>query len=278
MKIAVVPNLIKKEAMACTEETISILKSHGCEILLKSDLFDANGVYHESSEASLHSCDMFIAIGGDGTIIHTAKLAASFDKPILGINAGTLGFTAGVERNELSLLLNLLNGEYREEKRLMLEVQLVSDGVVTFHKALNDAVVAGELSSIIDYRIALGKNKGYHYRADGFIVATPTGSTAYSLSAGGPVIQPDMDCLVYTPICPHSLFNRSVVFGGDTRLTVSIPENVHQLFLTVDGEAPLTLKVGDQLVFSRSERSARFLKLDRKDFYDILNQKIIETR
>ena len=92
------------------------------------------------------------------------------------------------------------------------------------------------------------------------------------------MIQPDMDCLVYTPICPHSLFNRSVVFGGDTRLTVSIPENVHQLFLMVDGETPIPLRSGDQLVFSRSERVARFLKLDRKDFYDILNQKIIETR
>ncbi len=278
MKISVVPNLTKKEAMACTEETVAILESHGCEVLLKSDLFDANGVYRESSEDSLHSCDMFIAIGGDGTIIHTAKLAASFDKPILGINAGTLGFTAGVERNELSLLLNLLNGKYREEKRLMLEVQFISGEAVTFHRALNDAVVAGELSTIIDYQMALGENRGYHYRADGFIVATPTGSTAYSLSAGGPVIQPDMDCLVYTSICPHSLFNRSVVFGGDTRLTVSIPENVHQLFLMVDGETPIPLRSGDQLVFSRSERVARFLKLDRKDFYDILNQKIIETR
>ncbi len=278
MKIAVVPNLTKKEAMACTEETVAILRTHGCEVILKDDLFDANGVYRESTEDSLRSCDMFIAIGGDGTIIHTAKLAAGFDKPILGINAGTLGFTAGVERNELSLLLDLLRGEYREEKRLMLEVQLSSQGAVVSHKALNDAVVSGELSSIINYQMALGENKGYHYRADGFIVATPTGSTAYSLSAGGPVIQPDMDCLVYTPVCPHSLFNRSVVFGGDTRLTVSIPENVHQLFLTVDGETPLTLHPGDQLVFSRSERTARFLKLDQKDFYDILNQKIIETR
>lgn len=278
MKIAVVPNLTKKEAMACTEETVAILKSHGCEVILKDDLFDANGVYRESTEDSLRFCDMFIAIGGDGTIIHTAKLAAGFDKPILGINAGTLGFTAGVERNELSLLLGLLRGEYREEKRLMLEVQLCSKGATFFHKALNDAVVSGELSSIINYQMALGENRGYHYRADGFIVATPTGSTAYSLSAGGPVIQPDMDCLVYTPVCPHSLFNRSVVFGGDTRLTVSIPENVHQLFLTVDGETPLTLQPGDQLVFSRSERMARFLKLDQKDFYDILNQKIIETR
>ena len=278
MKIAVVPNLTKKLAQSCTEETVSILESHGCEVLLRSDLFDRNGIYRESAEDSLRSCDIFIAIGGDGTIIHTAKLAAKYGKPILGINAGTLGFTAGLEPNELSLLRNLLDGTYREEKRLILSVQLFSQGKSDSYQALNDAVVSGELTSIIDYWMALGENAGYRCRADGFIVATPTGSTAYSLSAGGPVIQPDMDCLVYTPVCPHALFNRSVVFGRDTRLTVTIPDNMRKLFLTVDGEVPIPLYTGDKLVFSRSEQTARFLKLAQKDFYDVLNQKIIETR
>ena len=278
MKIAVIPNLSKKRAQACTEEAVSILKSHGCEVLLKSDLFDENGVYREVAEDSLSSCDIFIAIGGDGTIIHTAKLAAKYGKPVLGINAGTLGFTAGLEPEELSLLRNLLDGNYREEKRLILSVQLTSQGKSTSYQALNDAVVSGELTSIIDYWMALGENAGYRCRADGFIVATPTGSTAYSLSAGGPVIQPDMDCLVYTPVCSHALFNRSVVFGEDTQLTVTIPDNMRKLFLTVDGETPIQLHTGDKLVFSRSEQTACFLKLVQKDFYDVLNQKIIETR
>lgn len=278
MRAAVVPNLTKKEAMACTRETLEILNRHGCETVLKTDLFDSNGVFHETVEESLKACDVFIAVGGDGTIIHTAKLAASFDKPVLGVNAGTLGFTAGVERNELSLLPNLLRGEYREEKRLMLSVEVVSEKGASSYLALNDAVVSGELASIIHYQMALGEDRGYLCRADGFIVATPTGSTAYSLSAGGPIIQPDMDCLVYTPVCPHALFNRSVVFGGNTRLTVMIPKNVSRLFLTVDGEKPVTLQTGDRLVFSRSERFARFLKLDGKNFYDVLNRKIIEVR
>ncbi|MCH5353565.1 MAG: NAD(+)/NADH kinase [Acutalibacter sp.] len=278
MIIAVVPNLTKRKAHLCTEETVSILESRGCEVLLKSDLFDGNGVYRETEENSLRSCDIFIAIGGDGTIIHTAKLAAKYGKPILGINAGTLGFTAGLEPGELSLLHDLLDGNYREENRLMVSVQMFSQGKETTYQALNDAVVSGELTSIIDYWMALGENAGYRCRADGFIVATPTGSTAYSLSAGGPVIQPDMDCLVYTPVCPHALFNRSVVFGGDTRLTVTIPDNMRRLFLTVDGETPTQLHTGDKLVFSRSEQIARFLKLAQKDFYDVLNQKIIETR
>lgn len=275
MKIAVIPNLTKAEALDCAQQAAEILKAQGCEVLLKTDLFDSTGQYCQSGEEGLLSCDIFIAVGGDGTIIHTAKLAAALDKPILGINAGTLGFTAGMERGELSLLPNLLSENYREERRLMVSVQLLSDGKITAHRALNDAVVSGEPSSIVNYRMALGENNGYSCRADGFIVATPTGSTAYSLSAGGPVIQPDMDCLVYTPVCPHALFNRSIVFGGDTRLTVTIPQNPGRLFLSVDGENPVALQTGDKLIFSRAKRWARFLKLGKKNFYDVLNQKLM---
>ena len=274
MKIAVVPNLTKKAAKACTDEVLSILKGCGCEVFFIFVLFDENGVYQEARDGELGSCDLLLAVGGDGTIIHTAKTAALFDKPVLGVNAGKLGFNAGVERDELSLLPNLVQGKYQEERRLMLEVQLLApDREETFY-ALNDAVVTGELARIIDYRMALGSNQGYRCRADGFIVATPTGSTAYSLSAGGPVVEPTMDCLLYTPICPHALFHRSVIFGGDTRLTVDIPKNLGRLFLTVDGEEPVELRTGDRLVFARSQRTARFLRLTATDFYDRLNQKI----
>lgn len=275
MRIAVVPNFTKEAAMACTEEITAILREHGCEVALKTDLFDSGGQFRENREASLAACDLFIAVGGDGTIIHTAKLAAIYDKPILGVNAGTLGFTAGLERDELSLLPRLLEGNYREERRLALAVELHAGEAVSSYLALNDAVVSGETASIVNYWMALGENKGYRTRADGFIVATPTGSTAYSLSAGGPVIQPELDCLVYTPVCAHSLFSRSVIFGGDTRLVVTLPENPRQVYFTVDGETPVELHAGDRLVFSRARRAARFIKLGRKDFYDVLNQKIV---
>ena len=277
MKIAVVPNLTKEAAQACTDEVLRILSECGCETVLKTDLFTAHGVYQERIEDSLRSCDLFIAIGGDGTIIHTAKLAASMKKPILGVNAGTLGFTAGVERHELSLLANLVRGEYLEERRLMLEVELTSGDHVQRFYALNDAVLSGEPSKIIDYQMVLG-HRSYRYRADGFIVATPTGSTAYSLSAGGPVIEPNMDCLVYTPICPHSLFNHSIIFGTKSQLLVDIPENIGRLYLAVDGETPLEIFTKDKLRFFPSDRFARFIRLGGYDFYDVLNQKIIETR
>lgn len=277
MKIAVVPNLTKEAAQACTDEVLKILSQCGCETVLKTDLFSAHGLYQERVEDTLLSCDLFIAIGGDGTIIHTAKLAASMDKPILGVNAGTLGFTAGVERHELSLLANLVRGEYLEERRLMLGVELVSGEHTQHFYALNDAVLSGEPAKIIDYQMILG-HRSHRYRADGFIVATPTGSTAYSLSAGGPVIEPNMNCLVYTPICPHSLFNRSIIFGVESQLLVNIPENIGKLYLSVDGEKPLEVFTGDHLRFFPSDRFVRFIRLGGYDFYDILNQKIIETR
>ena len=142
MKIAVVPNLTKEAAQTCTDEVLSILGRCGCETVL--NLFTAHGIYQERVEDSLRACDVFIAIGGDGTIIHTAKLAASLGKPILGVNAGTLGFTAGVERHQLSLLANLVKGEYREERRLMLSVELSSGGETRGFYAINDAVLSGE--------------------------------------------------------------------------------------------------------------------------------------
>lgn len=269
MRIVVAPNPKAPEADAVGREIAAILRENGCEALLLPDLL-------EEKRELPKNCDLFIAVGGDGTIIHTAKLAAAQGKPILGVNAGHLGFTAGLERNELSLLPKLLRGEYREETRLMVSVSLCGEGEHQDFLALNDAVVSGETASLINYWMALGENRGYRCRADGFIVATPTGSTAYSLSAGGPVIQPDMDCLVYTPVCPHALFSRSVIFGGDTRLAVTLPENHSSLFLTVDGEPPVRLQEGDRLVFSRAERTARFLRLGKSDFYDALNRKIGE--
>ncbi len=281
MKIAVIPNNTRQEAVDCAQEVLKILGGLGCEAILHDYRCIGLQACLEETATSLRGYDILLAIGGDGTIIHTAKVAAALDTPILGINAGKLGFTASLERGELSLLANLVRGEYQEEPRLMLQVEVAAQKGKGVYHALNDAVVSAELAKIIDYQVALsqkpalGKEPGYPYRADGFIVSTPTGSTAYALSAGGPVVDPSLDCLLYTPICPHSLFNRSVLFGGDTCLEVGIPENRSRLYLTVDGERPLELRPGDKLFFSRSSQAARFIRLTDRNFYDILHEKLV---
>ena len=275
MKIAVAPNPVKKRAPACAQAAAALLEGCGCQVVLVQGLY-GQGPAKEAAQRAVAGCHMVLAVGGDGTIIAAAKLAARLDIPVLGVNAGKLGFTAGLESRELELLPRLAAGDYQEERRMMLEITLVSDGQRRAFTALNDGVISAELAKIVEYRMAVGEGQAYNYRADGFIVATPTGSTAYSLSAGGPVVEPNMDCMIYTPICPHSLFNRSVVFAPDTRLTVEIPRNRGSLFLTVDGETPVELLEGDRLCFARRAGAVRIIRLGENNIYYTLNEKLLE--
>ncbi len=277
MKIAVAPNPAKKQAPARAAEAIATLRAAGCEAALVNGLYEDDSQRQQAAK-QVEACDVLLAVGGDGTIISAAKLAARLNKPVLGLNAGKLGFTAGVEPEQMQLLARLAKGRWREERRMMLEITLRSGREESSFQALNDAVVSSELAKITQYKMAIGENPGYTYRADGFLVATPTGSTAYSLSAGGPVVEPTLDCMIYTPICPHSLFNRSVAFAPDTLLNVEVLKNRGRLFLTVDGDAPVELRPGDCLTFSRARRYARFIKLTNSNFYDILNQKLLENQ
>ncbi len=277
MKIAIAPNPVKKQAPSLAEEAARLLVASGCETVSISGMYGEGSQRGEAAKL-LRDCDVLLAVGGDGTIISAAKLAAELNIPLLGLNAGKLGFTAGLEPGQLHLLSKLIKGRWHEERRMMLEVSLYSEEDQRRFYALNDAVVSAELAKIVEYRMAIGGNSSYLYRADGFLVATPTGSTAYSLSAGGPVVEPTLDCMIYTPICPHSLFNRSVAFAPDTRLVVDIPRNRGRLFLTVDGAEPVELRAGDRLVFTRARRYARFIKLTNNSFYDILNQKLLENQ
>lgn len=274
MKIAIIPNYHKGNAKSCTEEIIKILKSHNCSYIVHEYTYD-DGI--TKSLLKSQEIEVVIVVGGDGTIIHTAKIAAELKILILGINAGNLGFTAGIEGNELKLLNKLITGEYETEKRILMDVEVLSSDKKITISALNDIVVSSNRTKIMDYCLSINKSGKYEYRADGFIVATPTGSTAYSLSAGGPVVEPVLDCFVYTPICPHSLFNRSLIFSSQTKLFVEIRDNDNKIILTADGRDPIELKYGDKLIFSKSDLYASFLRIDQKHFYDILNKKIISN-
>lgn len=274
MKILIVVNYDKDHAAACTEQIVQVLEENGCATAVQGYR------YQPEVLQGLADCDMVIAVGGDGTIIHTAKAAAKHQKPVLGVNTGKLGFIAGVETDELQHLKRLTTNDFETEVRHMLQVALIRKGQAApcwSHIALNDVVVSGSLSKIITYQMAISGHKPYHYRADGFIFATATGSTAYSLSAGGPVIEPTMNCMVYTPICPHSLFNRSVIFQAGTEIKVTVPENRSPLYLTVDGETALELHTGDQMVVSGATRQVTFIRLNRRGFYDTVNEKIIHA-
>lgn len=238
----------------------------------------AGSVRYAPLDTLLQDCDAVIAVGGDGTIIHAAKQAAPYDKPILGINAGRLGFLATLESRALGHLKELVDGHYSYTDRMLLEVELDSPGrEPERYVCVNDAVVSkGSVSRIIDLTVLSGGKPVMEMRADGIIVGTPTGSTAYSLSAGGPIIDPALECILLTPICPHSLVNRTTVFASDRALTVrACTDSEYGIYLTVDGEITKALSADDSIHIRKLPHSLRLIELHGKEFFEVYNEKII---
>lgn len=227
----------------------------------------------------LKTCDIVIAIGGDGTIIHTAKSAAAFGKPVLGINSGRLGFTAGLELSELSELNRLISGDYDIEERMLLDIFVDGENGTEQYSALNEAVISrGALSRMIEVSVKNGQKPVSTYQADGVIVATPTGSTAYSLSAGGPIVDTALRCLLLTPVCPHSLHSRPYIFDQDAVLTLIPERSESSVFVTVDGEAAIRIADGGEVRVRRSDTCAKLIKLKQKSFYQVLDDKLTNRK
>ncbi|MBP3381480.1 MAG: NAD(+)/NADH kinase [Clostridia bacterium] len=245
-----------------------------CEVLTAQGALVTTATFAAGEQLSCHTADLIITIGGDGTIMHVAKQAAGAGIPVLGINSGKLGFLAGMEMDETHLLQHLFDGCYHTEERMLLDVTV--DGCEGTYLAMNEAVVSrGALSRLVDLTVVSDDNDVMHYRADGILVATPTGSTAYSLSAGGPVVDPRVACVLLTPICPHSLYARSHVFNDDTVLHVQTANTRGETFLTVDGEAEVQIPVGGTVTVKKSQFTARLVRLKTQSFQDVLQEKLI---
>ena len=282
MKAAIIVNLSKEKAISCAEKIVALMRRQGASIAMpiecKGHFRSSSITYYFSLMQLLAHCDAAITVGGDGTIIHAAKYAARTDTPLIGVNVGRLGFAADVETEEIDSLTRLISGDYDVDSRLLLDVEVIKNGTSRHYLAVNDAVVAhGQLSKIIDLTLSLDGEVISKYRADGLLFSTPTGSTAYSLSAGGPILSPQMRCILMTPVCPHSLFSRSVVFDGDSCLsvTVKIPPDC-SCVLTVDGEENIDIREDDTVIIRRSEQALRFISLKKRNFYKKLNEKLKE--
>ena len=282
MKTAVVVNLSKEEAISCAGEISLLMLSNNADVFMLSECAPFyKGVkvsYTDTIEELFRICDIAITVGGDGTIIHAAKYAARFDKPLIGVNVGRLGFAADIEIDGISELTRILDGNYSVEERVLFDVEVIKNGVSKTYLAVNDAVIArGQLSKIIDLQVTLDDEEIAKYRADGLLFSTPTGSTAYSLSAGGPIIAPQLDCILMTPVCPHSLFSRSVIFEGNSVLTVSvkIPSECCCV-LTIDGEKNIDILADDIVKIRKSDLKLKFVSINKRNFYRKLNEKLKE--
>ena len=275
------PNLRKKDADRCARRVCGLLRAMGAapvmEEAMAPEFSDCPGVEFLPAGKAMEECTACIAIGGDGTILHAAKQALKFEKPVLGINLGRLGFLATLEADQLDKLELLVSGDYQVEERMLLDVELQKGSGSRRYLALNDAVLSkGELSRVVDIEASCRGRLVSRFRADGVIAATPTGSTAYALSAGGPVMDPALDCISLTPICPHSLVSRTILFEAGSQLEIrAAGADNGPLFLTVDGEEGVPVRETDRLLIRKSSTSARIINLSGKRFYEVLNEKLL---
>ncbi|MCR4924957.1 MAG: NAD(+)/NADH kinase [Clostridiales bacterium] len=283
MNIAIIPNLTRENALDVTNCVVEELKKLGANYFFEKNT--AENIKNISKEHTLDEdelldyCDIVISIGGDGTILHTAKKAAIFHKPVLGINAGRLGFMADIEKNEISLLKKLIDGDYSIEKRMMLETSIMLNGEVEKKLySINDTVFSrGTTLKLVEITVECDGKEVHKYLADGVIIATPTGSTAYSLSAGGPIVDPSIESMVLTPICTHSLFFRSVVFNAESVLKMCAEDfNSNDVYLSCDGEKSLHITKDNCVLIKKADISAKFIKLKTDNFVDTLNRKFSE--
>ncbi len=282
MKTAIVVNLSKENAIYCAKQIVKLLRLNGAEICMLSECkpfySDKKIVFSNTIEELFLQCDVAITVGGDGTIIHAAKYAAPCKKPIIGVNVGRLGFAADVETDEIGQLTRLLSGDYYSEMRMLLDIAVVKNNKSKHYLAVNDAVMAhGQLSKIVDFQLSLDDEIISKYRADGLLFSTPTGSTAYSLSAGGPILAPQMECILMTPVCPHSLFSRSVLFDGKSELSVMVKIPLGcSCVLTIDGEENINICDSDKVIIRKSSQRLELLSIHKRNFYKRLNEKLKE--
>ncbi len=270
MKISVFYSNRKSDAYAYTQRIKGILRPLNVEVLICPRGCTDNKIYE-----LVNVCDIVLAIGGDGTIIRYSKIACRFNKPILGINSGRLGFLAGMEKNETEKLKNLVSGDYKIIKRMLICAKVGEKQVETL--ALNDIVVSrGSYSAVMDFKVCRFGRVLFTYRSDGVIMSTPTGSTAYSLSAGGPIVEPGVNCIILTPICPHSLSSRPLVLDAGEEIEIQFaPRYKSETFVTCDGRVISKFKTPGCLKVRRSEMYVSTIVFPKEDFYENVDRKLI---
>ncbi|BDF70831.1 NAD kinase [Oscillospiraceae bacterium] len=284
MKIVLSPNPYRDKGLRAAQSAAKILKNAGVETSMCLP-FSVEGTNIEfpkhielkDTREELKNADMLICFGGDGTILHAAKDANEFRLPILGVNLGSVGFMAELEQGELSLLSKLAAGKYSVEERMMLDVTARRDGKVVFSDlALNDAVVTkGAVARVVDLEVFSDKVPITDFAGDGVVVSTPTGSTAYSMSAGGPLVEPTAENIIVTPICPHSVNARSFVLGAGRMVSVKLGRlSKKAAYLSSDGGKAFKLCGGDVLEIRRSQSVTRLVRLTGRSFYEVMSQKL----
>ena len=281
-KIILTPNPYRDRNFQTVRAAMDILNRSGMEVKLCLP-FEVDRAYDlprdlrfSRLDKELPGASMVVCFGGDGTILHMAKAATRHGIPILGVNIGTMGFMAELEATELSELARLARGDYTIDSRMMLDVTVHRNRDIIFHDmSLNDVVVTkGAVARIVHLAVECDGVQAMECGGDGVIIATPTGSTAYSLSAGGPIVEPEANSILITPICAHDVASRCIVASDKRVITVGLTKNAKRnAFLSVDGGKALKMNLGDVATVRRSNLCTKLVRLKKRSFYDVVNMK-----
>lgn len=275
-KVAVVAKRVSSSALKTAAELVHWLSRRGADVVVdealaetlklgSTDRFDYGAEY-----------DLVVVLGGDGTLLSVARNLEN-EIPVLGVNLGNLGFLTEIRRNELyPALMSVLDGHYEIEERSLLDVELKSpDGQEQSYRVLNDAVInKSALARIVELVLEVDGRKVASYRSDGLIISTPTGSTAYNLSANGPIVSPTLPVVVLTPICPHTLSQRPIVVSESSKVDVTLVTDQEEVYLTLDGQEGTSMKAGDTISVQRSASVVRLVRVADRTFYDNLRDKL----
>lgn len=282
MKVILTPNPYRDKGFQTVRSATQILRNSGADVKVCLP-FDVDRSYElprdirfSRLDREIQNADMVVCFGGDGTILHMAKASTRHNVPILGVNIGTMGFMAELESTELSELARLAKGDYTLDSRMMLEVTVHRDQEIIFHDiCLNDAVLTkGAVARIVHLAVKCDGIRAMECSGDGLIIATPTGSTAYNLSAGGPIVEPETQNILITPICTHDMGSRCTIASPKRVITVELIRNTRRnAFLSVDGGKALRLNMGDVTTVRMSNLQTRLVRLKDRSFYDVVSSK-----
>lgn len=281
MNIVLYPNFTKPNALSTARKLCEKLHELDIDIYTdkeyKNEFSDEDFINYGDMYNIAADCEAIIAIGGDGTILKASHYASEYDKPLLGVNTGHLGFMASMEIDELDNISRLKTHDYLIESRMMLDVlQMKGSKVISSYTALNDVVVARPYSNICSYEISTDGIIVSSIRSDGIVFSTPTGSTAYALSAGGPIVEPIMETIQMTPICPHSLSSRTMLFNADRKLEIRhSSSDDNEIYFSVDGNFECRFERDEHLVISKSEKKLRLIDIKGNSFFDAVNNKLM---
>ena len=273
-KVLIIVNLLKKDA----DELVREISTHLESLEIQVKVLGLRGKEKIDQFPEVSDTDLVLSLGGDGTVLFTARAITPHNIPVLAVNIGDLGFITEVTKEEWkSALDGYLSGMMETSTRILIKVMVERKGeIIAELEGLNDAVIcANGISKVVRLAVTIGKTRLGRYRADGIIVSTPTGSTAYSAAAGGPVLAPEMEALVLTPICPFTLSNRTIVVKGDECIAVSVEEEQRaKLILTVDGQVVVPLEPKDTLHICQSQRKVSLVGSNKRNFYEVLRTKL----